>query len=160
MKHKQCSLFQKYLNSIQLCIILLLLYLKNIIIFILCLKTKKKTNNENCLFLKRAWDPQKKNKLFSKTKLKPMYQTKFFLVGSMNSVLQTWKQFYKNVYQTSPNLFNRNISFSYSFFIQETIYIILFYFFRNQTENNIDQNIYWLHRNDLFYYQKKKKKSC
>ena len=29
---------------------------------------------------------EKKNKLFSKTKLKPMYQTKF--VGSMNSVLQ------------------------------------------------------------------------
>jgi hypothetical protein len=24
-----------------------------------------------------------------------------------------------------------------------------------QTENNIDQNIYWLHRNDLFYYPKK-----
>jgi hypothetical protein len=32
---------------------------------------------------------KKKNKLFSRTKLKPMYQTKFFLVRPTNSVLQT-----------------------------------------------------------------------
>ena len=32
---------------------------------------------------------KKKNKLFSRTKLKPVYQTKFFLVETTNSVLQT-----------------------------------------------------------------------
>ena len=59
--------------------------------------------------MKRAYDcfekghgTHKKN-LFSRSKLKPMYQTEIFLVGLTNSVLQIGKQFYKSVYQTSPN---------------------------------------------------------
>ena len=52
--------------------------------------------------LKKGMGPTKK--LLSRTKLKPMYQTKKFLVRLTNSVLQIWKQFCKSVYQTSPKI--------------------------------------------------------
>ena len=39
-----------------------------------------------------------KKKLFSRTKLKPMYQTKKNLVEPTNFVLQTWKQFCKSMH--------------------------------------------------------------
>ena len=44
---------------------------------------------------------KKKKKIVFKNKTETVAPNKIFLVEYANSVLQTWKRFYKSVYQTS-----------------------------------------------------------